>query len=160
MGKKRIIIKILIILLVIIILLILLNINKKTQDDYFEDIIPEEEISEEQERKTMITLYFKNKITGDLEKETRIIDVKNLMESPYKKLLELLIEGTKNENLETTIPKETKINNIKIEGETVYIDFSKEFIENHEDGLENENKTIYSIVNTLTELNEVTFVKI
>ena len=96
MGKKRIIIKILIILLVIIILLILLNINKKTQDDYFEDIIPEEEISEEQERKTMITLYFKNKITGDLEKETRIIDVKNLMESPYKKLLELLIEGTKN----------------------------------------------------------------
>ena len=40
------------------------------------------------------------------------------------------------------------------------IDLSKEFIDNHEGGEEAENLTIYSIVNTLTELNEVASVKI
>ena len=42
----------------------------------------------------------------------------------------------------------------------MYLDLSKEFIDNHTGGQEQENKTVYSIVNTLTELNEVVSVKI
>ena len=40
------------------------------------------------------------------------------------------------------------------------IDLSEEFIDNHPGGLEEEKNTIYSIVNTLTELTEVNGVKI
>lgn len=124
------------------------------------EIIPQEEISEEQERKTMISLYFSDKETGELAKETRMIDVKLLASNPYKVLLELLIEGPKTESLQKTIPDGTEINSVEIIGNIVYVDFSKKFISNHEGGLENEVKTIYSIVDTLTELNEVTFVRI
>ena len=41
-----------------------------------------------------------------------------------------------------------------------FIDFSKEFIENHPGGMEEEKNTVYSIVNTVTELTEVNGVKI
>lgn len=124
------------------------------------EITPEEEISEEQERKTMISLYFKDKQTGELTKENRMIDVKVLADNPYQALLEMLIEGPKTENLQNTIPEGTEINNISINGECIHVDLSKEFINNHEGGSDNESKTIYSIVNTLTELNEVNFVRI
>ena len=72
----------------------------------------------------------------------------------------MLIEGPKTEKLQSTIPDGTRINDISINGECIHIDLSKEFINNHEGGLDNESKTIYSIVNTLTELNEVNFVRI
>ncbi len=124
------------------------------------EITPEEEISEEQERKTIISLYFEDKQTGEVVRESRMIDAKLLADNPYRELLQMLIEGPKAENLQVTIPQGTKINNAYINGNVVYIDFSKEFINNHVGGLENEIKTVYSIVDTLTELNEVTFVRI
>ena len=40
------------------------------------------------------------------------------------------------------------------------IDFFEGFIKNHSGGLDEESKTVYSIVNTLTELIEVDGVKI
>ncbi len=72
----------------------------------------------------------------------------------------MLIEGPKNEGLEKVIPDGTKINKIEIKNGIVNIDVSKEFVENHKGGAEAESRTIYSIVNTLTGLNEVEAVKI
>jgi spore germination protein GerM len=74
--------------------------------------------------------------------------------------MKLLIEGPKSEKLENTIPDGTKINKIELKGNILWIDFSQEFIENHKNGAEEESKTIYSIVNTMTQLNEVDGVKI
>ena len=121
---------------------------------------PEEEITNEQMRQTIVSLYYKNKDTKELMPEGRVIDSKELLENPYKKLVELLIEAPKNDKLESAIPEGTKVNNAKIEGDIVYIDLSKEFIENHAGGQEEESLTIYSIVNTLTELTEVNSIKI
>ena len=42
----------------------------------------------------------------------------------------------------------------------MYIDLSKEFIEKHEGGENRESATIYSIVNTMTQLTEVNGIKI
>lgn len=156
-GKRLIIV--LVILLIIGVIIFLCTRNR--QEEVVQgEITPEEEISEEQERKTMISLYFRDKQTGELAKETRMVDVKILANNPYKELLQILIEGPKTEGLQATIPDGTKINSVEIIGNIVYVDLSKEFINNHESGLENEVKTIYSIVDTLTELNEVTFVRI
>lgn len=154
-----------IIIIVLIVLLLLIGgfflFKESRQDEMVQgEITPEEEISEEQERKTMISIYFRDKQTGELIKENRMVDVKILATNPYKELIEILINGPKSENLEKTIPDGTKINSVEIKGNVVYVDLSKEFIDNHIGQLENESKTIYSIVNTLTELNEVTFVKI
>lgn len=121
---------------------------------------PEEEISDEQLRQTIVSLYFINKDTNELMPEGRLIDVKLLLDEPYTTLMQLLIDGPKNEKLERTMPEGTKINKMELKKDVLYVDLSKEFIENHQGGEENESKTIYSIVNTMTGLTEVNGIKI
>jgi len=125
-----------------------------------EEYIPQEEISEEQLRQTIVSLYFIDKNTKELVPEGRLIDVKLLLKEPYQTLMQLLIDGPKNDKLENSIPKGTRINKIEIKNDILYIDLSKEFIENHIGGEESESRTIYSIVNTMTTLTEVNGIKI
>ena len=157
MNKKNLIV--FTIICIILILLIgyyfIFKDNSNTQE-----ILPEEEISEEQYRKTMVTLYYKNKNTNELMPEVRLIDVKLLINEPYITLVKMLMEEPKNESLESAIPKNTKINKIELKSDILFIDFSKEFIENHPGGIAEEKNTVYSIVNTVTELTEVNGVKI
>lgn len=124
------------------------------------DYIPAEEITQEQLRRTIVSLYFANKETKILIPEARTIDVKELIKQPYETLLKLLIEGPKDEKLEGTIPEGTSINKVELKNKILYIDFSKEFVSNHIGGVEAESNTIYSIVNTLTQLNEIDSIKI
>ena len=150
---------------IIILILILIGtgawyyLNKK-DTKYENEIIPEEEISDSQMRQTIVSLYFYNSTTKSLTSEGRLIDAKELVKEPYKKLMELLIKGPQNEALSKTIPEGTKINKVELKGDILYLDLSKEFIENHVGGEENESITIYSIVNTMTRLTEVNGVKI
>ncbi|MFR8104486.1 MAG: GerMN domain-containing protein [Clostridia bacterium] len=124
------------------------------------EITPQEEVSEEQLRQTMVTLYFQNKENATLMPEARIIDVKELAQNPYEKLVQLLMEGPKSEKLEKTIPEGTKLNSSILKGDILILDFSKEFIENCKEGEEAEKNVVYAIVNTLTELTEVNSIKI
>ena len=121
------------------------------------EIIPGEEITEEQERQTIISLYYINSETNTLVPEARIIDVKNLIENPYKTLTEYLIESPKTENLKSSIPSATKVNGATINLGVVTLDLSKEFIENQ--SADSISQGISAIVNTLTELNDVNSVK-
>ena len=57
----------------------------KEKNATVEDYQPEEEISSEQMRQTIVSLYYKNKETGELMPEGRIIDSKELLNEPYKK---------------------------------------------------------------------------
>lgn len=146
---------IILIAIIIVIMFFLLRKQEKTLEEY----TPEEEISQEELRKTIVTLYFQNKETKQLQAEPRLIDSKELLKEPYKKLLVLLIEGPKNDLLEGTIPKDTKINSIQLDKDTLIIDLSEEFTKLDLQKTEEAN-VIYSIVNTLTELKEVTSIKI
>lgn len=145
--------------LILMLVLLIWFLTKEAQVEFIE-YTPEEEITEEQVRQTMVKLYFKNSETGELDTETRLIDVKNLANNPYELLVNMLIEGPKNDKLERLIPEGTKINKVELQKNIVVIDFFESFIKNHKGGLEEESKTIYSIVNTLTELTEVDGVKI
>ena len=150
---------------IIILILILIGIGawyylNKKDTKYENEIIPEEEISDSQMRQTIVSLYFYNSTTKSLTSEGRLIDAKELVKEPYKKLMELLIQGPQNEALSKTIPEGTKINNVELKEDILYLDLSKEFIENHVGGEDNESITIYSIVNTMTRLTEVNGVKI
>ena len=75
-------------------------------------------------------------------------------------MVELLINGPKNDKLKGIIPENTKLLNSSLEGECLTLDFSSELLNyNKEDSKEKDN-LINSIVNTVTELNEVNKVKI
>lgn len=138
----------------------LVSVNKDAEKNEIQEIVPAEEISESQLRQTIITLYFMNKEKGELEPEARQIDVKMLLENPYETLVNMLIEGPKNENLIGIIPQGTKINNIEIKEEIVYIDFSDDFIKEQNLGENQEKMIINSILKTLVELREVNGIKI
>lgn len=154
------IVKVIIILISIVIIISIAwyFINKRNKENEILEYEPEEEISSEQQRETLISLYFINKTTKEVEPEARLIDVKDLVKEPYNTLMELLIEGPKNSNLERIIPENTKINSIILNNDILTIDLSSEFTEIT--GKELEDKAIDTIVKTMTELTEVNSIKI
>ncbi len=160
MKKGKVLFGIILIILIVVVGILFYIKLKKENTNSETEITPLQEITEEQERETMISLYFVNPETNTLVPEARKLDAKELIENPYKKLIELLIEGSKNEKLISNIPEGTKINNAVFKNGTVELDLSKEFIDNQKEEKEQAELSIYAIVNTLTELNEVNFVKI
>ena len=135
------------------------NPNENISNNEIIEYIPQEELSDDEVRKTIISLYFKNIETNSLIAEAKCIDVKDLSKDPYTYLINLLIAGLENEKLESALPEGTKVNSCTLKGNTLYVDLSKEFIDNAPSGIEEESMIVYSIVNTLTELNEVSNVK-
>lgn len=163
MKKKEGILVVVILLLIVLALggvLIFYNKDSEEENKIVNEYTPQEEITEDQLQNTIISLYFINKETKEINPEARTIKVNLLINDPYKYLLEQLIEGPKNEKLEKGIPENTKLNKVELKEDILYIDFSKEFIENAPKGKENEQKIIETIVKTVTELNEVNYIKI
>ena len=159
MKNKKLIMYIGIILLISIIIgigyLVYINIGTNDEGDIITEYTPQAEITDEQLRKTIVTLYFMNSETNKLMPEPRQIDVKELIENPYSTLVNLLIGGPKNEGLTRLLPDATVLNEAKIIGNVVYLDFSEGFIKDQNLGKEKEELIMNSIVNTLTELVEV-----
>ena len=156
--------KIIIILIILVVLIIggyfvyQKVIQKKKES--FTEYTPQEEISEEQLRQTIVTLYYKNKESGELMPEARKVDVNLLAKNPYDALINLLIEGPKSDKCVKLIPEGAILNKTELKGDILYVDFSKEFVENHPVGKEEEKKTINSVADTLMELTEVNAVRI
>lgn len=147
-------------LIFVVVLGWLVSVNKNAEKNQVQEIVPEEEISNTQLRQTIITLYFMNKETGELAPEARQIDARLLLEKPYEVLINMLIEGPKNEQLIKIIPQGTKINKIEIKEGIVYIDFSDNFVKEQTLGEAQEKTIINSILKTLVELKEVNGIKI
>ena len=124
-----------------------------------EEYIPQEEITEEQMRKTMVSLNFYNNEIGDLDTEARLINTVDLIENPYGKLVQMLIDGPKSDKLKSLIPEGVILNGTEIIDGCVTVDVSIEIL-NHTEDQDLKEKMIKSIVNTLTELTEVDSVKI
>ena len=158
MNRKTLIIIIVLVIAIAITGILLWSNRSKNMEENV--IQPQEEITDEQMRTALVTLYYMNKETKELTPEGKMIDVKKLLADPYETLINLLIEQPKNEKLQSAIPNGTKVLGAELKGDVVYLDLSNEFIENHEGGEKAEQTTIKAIVNTLTELNEVSGVKI
>lgn len=146
------IIFIIIFLIVVLGVFIVLNIDIETE------YVPETEVEETELRKTIVTLYFENINSGELSKETRMIDSKELLKNPYKTLLEMLFSGPENANYKNEIPSGTTILDTSFNNGCVTINLSKEFNENVTQ--EQINEARLAIYKTLTELTEVNSIKI
>ncbi|GKX31136.1 hypothetical protein SH1V18_36160 [Vallitalea longa] len=101
-----------------------------------------------------VLLYFSDaEGTGLVPKEVEVqVDPNEPLE---KMVLNLLINLPLTEEEVRTIPTETKVINTSVSEGVCYVDFSKEFKSKHEGGSTGELLTIYSIVNTLTELPDI-----
>lgn len=105
-----------------------------------------------------IALYFANQNADNLVKELREVQVKPTTPKEMVILTELM-KGPQNPNLTKTIPDETKLISVETRDGICVVNFSKEFIDKHPGGTSGELMTIYSIVNSLTELPDVNSVQ-
>ena len=157
--------KILILFIVSVILIVVIGyfaikfVKQKKSNEIQNEYVPQEEISDEQSRETIVSLYFADKETGLLKPEARLVNVKDLIKAPYNTLVERLISGPKNDKLKVVIPENTKLLNASLDKECLTLDFSSEILNYNKDDSMLKNNLIYSIVNTVTELNEVNKVK-
>ena len=160
MNSKKIILLFSILLLIIFVIgFFAIKYVKTKKLEENEEYIPQEEISDEQLRETIVSLYFPDKETNLLKPEARLVNVKELLNSPYNVLVELLISGPKNEKLKGIIPENTQLLNSTLEGDCLILDFSEELLNYNKESEKAKDNLIYSIVNTVTELNEVNKVK-
>ena len=132
--------------------------SEEKEEQIYDEYIPQEEISEAQYRETIVNLYFLNKDSKEIMAEAIAIDARELSTNPYKKLIELLINGPKNEKLERVIPEGTIVYDAAIEAGCVVINLSKEMLNFGEDEVL-KNNIINSIYQTLTELTEVNSIR-
>ena len=135
MKNKKIILLFLILLIIIFVVgfFAIKFVKNKKEREIQNEYIPEEEISDEQLRETIVSLYFPDKETNMLKPEARLVNVKELIQSPYKVLIELLINGPKNDKLKVIIPENTKLLNSSLEGECLTLDFSSELLNYNND---------------------------
>ena len=158
--NRKVFLTIMAILIVGIVGVTIYLLTNKNNDVSQNEIQPQEEVGNDTMRQTIVTLYYQNKETKELMPEGRMVDSKTLLTDPYATLMGLLLEGPKSDKLQTVIPEGTRVLKAELKGDMIYLDLSKEFIDNHKGGQEAENMTVYAIVNTLTQLNEVNSVKI
>ena len=161
-NKKLLFIFIIISLIIIIGLLIFFLSNIKpennTLSEEISDYTPEEEISDTQMRETMVTLYFINSESSELQSESRLLNASELVEKPYETIIQLLIDGPKSDTLSSPFPDNTKLLNIKLDNNCAMLNFSDEIL-----NFKDENQKYFiinSLLNTITQLNEVNSIKI
>lgn len=140
-------------MILILTTVIVLNVDIETE------YTPETEIEETELRKTILTLYFLDKNTGELAKESRLVDSKVLIIKPYEEVLNMLINGPENSNYERVIPENVKIIETKLEADCLVINFSNEIL----DSMADESKKVKiteSIYQSLKEFTEINSIKI
>jgi germination protein M len=164
----------LIIIVICVILFIAASGCLKTRDKALEQIKEDELrpvssilLSEEDARrlneKLQVRLYFANEDGTRLVKEIRYIDMNDAKQGTEQQatiLVKELVKGPSNSTLKATIPEGASLRSpVKVENRTAIVDMTKEFVDNHPGGKEAEEMTIFSIVNTLTELKDIEKVK-
>lgn len=157
MKKKNLfpIILLLVIIVVAIVSILTTSIEKVPQNN---DYTPEEEISDKSLKETTINLYFVDSNTQNLKSEARLVNANELLENPYKTIVQYLIEGPKSDTLQNVFPENTKILNATIKGACVTLNFSNELL-NYSDETQKYN-IINCILNSLSQLTEVNSFKI
>lgn len=107
--------------------------------------------------KIELILYYPNSTKDYLVPELRVVPREN--EYIEKMAINELLKGTKDNNLATIIPENTRVLSLYVTDNIAYVSFSKDLIEKSYNEKE-EAFIIYSIVNTLTSLPEIEEVQI
>jgi N-acetylmuramoyl-L-alanine amidase len=113
-----------------------------------------------------VALYFAGptNFDDDLMPEVRKIPglgTESKLDERASRIVQELIKGpARGSVLCPTLPRGTCLKSVKIVENVAYVDFSKELMENHWGGSRAEELTVYSIVNTLTDVSGIKEVQI
>jgi germination protein M len=116
-----------------------------------------EEVQPVPEEMIEVNLYFSDSQAMYLVSEKRKIPPTT---SLAKQAVVELIKGPASSDLYSTIPEGTRVNEVYIADDIVYVDLSEEVFKNHPGGSSGELMTVYSIVNSLTEISPIKGVQI
>ena len=101
-----------------------------------------------------IVLYFGNKDGGGLIKEERRIKITD-QQPTEQYIINELIKGTKEKSHQSLLSSKTVLMSVDIEDNICYLNFKSGFIKDNAGSAEHESLVIYSIVNSLTELESI-----
>jgi len=107
--------------------------------------------SKPMEQQETVKLYFSDDQAMYLKPEVRQVTVQGEVLADI--VVQELIKGPKEKGLQATIPAETKLLSLKIADGVAYVNLSKDIQAKHWGGSTGEIMTVYSIVNTLADLN-------
>lgn len=111
---------------------------------------------EEMPAELEVDLYFSDQEAMNLIPEKRVVDTEDL----YYNTLRELIAGPSEDSLLKTIPEGTEVEDIDLAEGQAEVSFNQALSERHWGGSSGELMTVYSIVNTLTQFDEIDEVKI
>lgn len=117
-----------------------------------EDILINNTTAQNSKEET-VTLYFPDKNLVSLNGEVRTVTL--IDNSTEKTIVHELIKGPVSGELMSTIPADTKVLSVETKDGICFVNLSSDFVNKHADGSTAESFTIYSIVNSLTELENV-----
>ena len=106
----------------------------------------------ENENKTELVLYFADK-QAMLVPETRSVELNG--RSREQAVVEELVEGSENKDTIRVIPKNTGIISVNTEDGICTVDLSGEFMSVSGSGSASDTAAVYSVVNSLTELDGI-----
>lgn len=118
------------------------------EEDFVESTGADAEFCQE----TEISIYFANK-TGDFLVQSNLKVTYSGMVSTERLVLNELMKEPLSSSMQAVIPEGTVLNKVSIRDGICYVDFNEEFMKMRE-GISPE-VTIYSVVNSLTELSNV-----
>jgi len=96
-----------------------------------------------------VTLYFAAPDAIGLAAEKRWLPV---TETDVEGRLRALVEGPRRRDLSPTLSPRTQIRGVSVVGDTVVVDFDLTLVREHPGGSTGEILTVFSVVNTLTEI--------
>jgi germination protein M len=160
-------------LLIVLIIFSYLMFNKfiiiPLKEKYKEKPVVIKEVPYEEEKKEEVqpvpgemievNLYFSDSQAMYLVSEKRKIPQTTSLAMAKQVVVEL-IKGPTSSDLYSTIPEGTRVNEVYIADDIVYVDLSEEVFKNHPGGSSGELMTVYSIVNSLTEISPIKGVQI
>ena len=119
-----------------------------------DDVVLDGNISAEPTNYEILTLYFKDSEENKLDTEIREVEV-NPNQPIELYIIEQLISGPESKNMKNVIPTDTKIREISTADGICYVDLSAEFLVKQLESETDAKAAVYSIVNSLAEIETV-----
>lgn len=111
---------------------------------------------EPEEQEVELTLYFSDDQAMYLvptKEKAMVADTSTA--TLAKVIVEKLIAGPDKDSLQPTIPAEADLLSVKVDNKIAVLNFNQAFVDKHPGGSTGESMTIYSLTNSLTELEGI-----
>ncbi|MGN0183052.1 MAG: GerMN domain-containing protein [Candidatus Ornithomonoglobus sp.] len=116
------------------------------------------ETEEYQSEMREVVLYFGDRSSTKLVKETRTIKITD--QQPIEQyIINELIKGPDDKTMQPVLSKSTVLMSVDVEDNICYLSFRSNFLKENAGDSNHERQVIYSIVNSLTELNTISRVQ-